>query len=105
MTLNQLQLFIIFFINGIIIGIIFDTFRVIRKTFKHKDFIIYVQDVLFWILTGSILMYSTFLFNDGEFRFFLLIGVIVGFVTYLFTFSKIFIKTNVSILKFIKKLW
>ena len=103
MTLNQLQLFIIFFINGIIIGIIFDTFRIIRKTFKHKDFIIYVQDILFWILTGFILMYSTFIFNDGEFRFFLLIGVCIGFVTYLFTLSKIFIKTNVSILKFIKK--
>ena len=104
MTLNQLQLFIIFIINGIIIGIIFDIFRVIRKAFKHKDFVIYAQDILFWILAGFILMYSTFIFNDGEFRLFLLIGAIIGFVTYLFTLSKIFIKTNVNILKFIKKL-
>ena len=74
MTLNQLQLFIIFIINGIIIGIIFDIFRVIRKAFKHKDFVIYAQDILFWILAGFILMYSTFIFNDGEFRFFMFVG-------------------------------
>lgn len=104
MTLNQLQLFIIFIINGIIIGIIFDTFRVIRQTFNHKDFVIYVQDILFWILAGFILMYSTFVFNDGEFRLFLLVGAVVGFVAYLFTLSKIFIKANVNILNFVKNL-
>ena len=104
MSLVQLQLFVVFIINGFVIGIIFDTFRVIRKTFKHKDFVIYIQDILFWILSAIVLLYSTFIFNDGEFRFFLLVGAIFGFIIYLFTLSKIFIKINVNMLKFIKKL-
>ncbi len=104
MTINQLQLFIIFLVNGILIGVLFDIFRIIRKTFSHKDFVIYVQDTLFWIFTGIILIYSTFIFNDGQFRIFMLVGTIIGFLIYLYTLSKSFIKINIKIISVLKKI-
>ena len=104
MTINQLHLFIIFLINGIIIGLIFDIFRVLRKSFRHKDYIINIQDILFWICTGSILLYSSFTFNDGELRIFMILGAFLGFIIYLFTFSKIIININVKIILFLKKI-
>lgn len=104
MTLSQLQLFIIFSINGIIIGIIFDTFRIIRKSFKHKYIVICIQDALFWILSGFLLIYSTFVFNDGEFRAFMIFATIIGYILYLFTLSKLFIRIGVKIIKLLKKL-
>ena len=55
MVKDQAYLFLIFIANGIIIGILFDFFRILRKTFKTSDMITYVEDLLFWILTGSIL--------------------------------------------------
>ena len=54
MVTNQAYLFCIFIINGIIIGILFDFFRILRKTFKTSDLITYIEDSLFWILTGII---------------------------------------------------
>ena len=102
MTLNQLHLFIFFLIDGIIIGIIFDIFRILRKTFKHKDFVIYLQDILFWILTGILLLYTTFIFNDSEIRLYMILSSFLGFIIYLFTISKFFINISVKIILFIK---
>ena len=65
MVTNQAYLFCIFIINGIIIGILFDFFRILRKTFKTSDLITYIEDSMFWILTGIIILYSIFVFNNG----------------------------------------
>ena len=77
MVTNQAYLFLIFIINGIIIGVLFDFFRILRKTIKTKDVITYVQDILFWILTGFIVLYSTFTFNNGEIRIFMFIAILI----------------------------
>ena len=45
-----------FFITGMVIGLLFDCFRILRKLFKFNDFIIYIQDVLFWILSSIIFL-------------------------------------------------
>ena len=104
MTTNQLHLFVIFLISGILVGLVFDFFRILRKSFKHPDIVIYIQDVLFWIITGIILLYLSFLFNDGEIRIFMILGSILGFFIYMFTVSKMIIKISVYIILKIKKI-
>ena len=42
MVTNQAYLFLIFMVNGIIIGILFDFFRILRKSFKTADLITYI---------------------------------------------------------------
>lgn len=71
MIINQTYIFIIFVIIGIIVGIIFDFFRILRKSFKTMDFVTYIEDILFCILTGAILLYSIFKFNSGEIRIYM----------------------------------
>ena len=56
MITNQAYLFLIFILNGIIIGLLFDFFRILRKTIKTKDIITYLEDFIFWILTGAIIL-------------------------------------------------
>lgn len=104
MVENQLELFLIFIINGIIIGILFDIFRVLRKTFKTNDLVTYLEDILFWILTGIIVLYSIFTFNNGEIRLFMFLAIFIGAVIYLFLFSSYFIKINVTILNILKNI-
>ena len=82
---NQAYLFVIFILNGFLIGILFDIFRILRKSFKTKDWLTYIQDILFWILTGFIVLYSIFRFNNGELRGFIFIRNIYWDI-YLFTF-------------------
>ena len=105
MVTNQAYLFCIFIINGIIIGILFDFFRILRKTFKTSDLITYIEDSMFWILTGIIILYSIFVFNNGEIRFFIFLGIILGVFLYMLLFSSYIIKINVKIINFIKKLF
>lgn len=101
---NQLYLFFIFILNGILIGLIFDCFRILRKSFKTPDIITYIEDILFGIITGLILLYSTFTFNEGELRVYTFVGVFTGLLLYMLLFSKIFINVSVYIIKFIKKI-
>ena len=101
---NQGYLFIIFTLEGVLIGIIFDFFRILRKSFKTKDFVTYIQDIFFWIIVGIIFLYSMYKFCDGELRLFMIIGTILGISIYIVTISRIVIKVTVFILEIIKKI-
>ena len=101
-SLNQLYVFTIFLLTGGIIGILFDIFRILRKTFKTSDFITYIEDIAFWILSGFILIYSIFIFNNGELRIYVFLGILLGLSIYLLLLSKYFIKINVKIILAIK---
>ena len=104
MVANQAYLFLVFTLNGIIIGILFDIFRILRKSFKTSDIITYIEDILFWILTGLILLYSVFTFSEGEIRFYMFMAVFLGCIIYMLMFSKYFIKINVTIIVTIKNI-
>ena len=78
MVSNQFYLFLIFITNGILIGIFFDFFRILRKSFQTSDAITYIEDLLFWILTGFSVLYYIFVFNDGEIRLFMFLAIAIG---------------------------
>ena len=101
---NQAYLFGIFIINGILIGLLFDFFRILRKSFKTNDFITYLEDILFWILAGIILLYSIFIFNNGEIRLFMFLAVLLGIIIYIMSISSYIIKLNVRIINCFKKI-
>ncbi|MBO5478942.1 MAG: spore cortex biosynthesis protein YabQ [Clostridia bacterium] len=61
---NQAYTFLVFIINGIIIGFLFDCFRILRKSFKTSDIITYIEDILFWIITGIVTLYFIFFYNN-----------------------------------------
>ncbi len=109
MITNQAYVFIIFVIVGMIIGILFDFFRVLRKSIKTNDIVTYIEDILFCIMTGIILLYSIFTFNSGEIRIYLFIGLLFGGLIYMLSISKYFVKINVfllnTILSTIKKVY
>ena len=104
MIINQAQLFLIFTLNGVLIGLLFDTFRILRRSFKTKDFITYIEDILFWILTGLLLLYSIFTFSNGEIRLYMFMGVLVGCILYMLLISNHFIKINVKVMLVLKKI-
>ncbi len=102
--MNQLYIFLCFFLTGIVIGILFDIFRILRRSFKTWDIVTYIQDFIFWILSGVILLYSIFTFNNGELRAFVFIGILLGITLYILLISKYFIKIAVKIILIIKKI-
>ncbi len=103
MILSQGNLFLIFVVNGFLIGLFFDIFRILRKSFKTSDIMTTIEDILFWIITGFIILYSIFIFNNGEIRFFMFIGILIGVIFYMILLSGFVIKTSVSIITFLKR--
>ena len=104
MIINQGYIFVIFILNGFLIGILFDIFRILRKSFKTKDIVTYIEDILFWIITGVFLLYSVFYFNDGEIRLYMFIAILIGVLLYMLILSSYIVKINVKIITFVKNL-
>lgn len=104
MAINQAYLFLIFTLNGILIGLLFDFFRILRKTFKTINLITYIEDILFWILTGISIIFCMYNFSDGSLRLFMFLGLIFGFILYMLTLSKIIIKIFVTIITISKRI-
>lgn len=103
MVTNQAYLFLIFIASGVLIGLLFDLFRILRKTFKTSDIITYIEDLLFWVLTGIIILYFIFVFNNGEIRLFMFLAIVIGTIIYMLLFSSYVIKVSVIIINFSKK--
>lgn len=103
-NLEQLISFIYFIVVGIIISIIFDIFRIFRRTIKTSDIVTNIQDILFCLITGIIVLLSIFCFNKGELRLYIFIGIAIGVAFYMIFISKHFIKINVTIINFIKRI-
>ena len=101
---NQLYIFSIFILSGFLIGILFDVFRIFRKSFNTIDLVTYIEDFVFWIVSGLILLYCIFKFNNGELRLYIFIGVSSGFGIYMLLFSRLFIKISIYIINIIKKI-
>ena len=101
--LSELYTLFVFCLTGLLIGCVFDLFRILRKDFKTPDFVTYIQDVLFWILSGLIIIYVIYNFSDGEIRLYMILIIMIGIVFYFLTISKLIMGINLKILHFFKK--
>lgn len=104
MAQNQAYLFLVFSMTGVTIGVLFDFFRILRRSIKTSNFITYIEDVLFWILTGLLVLYNIWYFNNGEIRIFMFLGIILGVLIYMSTLSNIIIKIFSKILQTLIKI-
>lgn len=91
--------FFVFILVGIIIGIIFDFFRALRKIRKYKDKYIYIQDIIFFLIIGMFLS-AVLIYNlEDELRLYLFLAVFLGIIIYVFTISIYIIKFFSKIMK------
>ena len=105
MAQNQAYLFLVFSMTGVAIGILFDFFRILRRSIKTSNIITYIEDVLFWILTGLLVLYNIWYFNNGEIRIFMFLGIILGVLIYMSTLSNIISgRNNSTTISTIKKI-
>ena len=96
-------------IFGAFLGIFYDIFRIIRIFFKCKFWNVFIQDIIYFFLSGV----STFLFilfiNSGEIRFYILAGELMGFTLYYLTLGSlvygIFYRFSRVIKKFFTKIF
>lgn len=100
---SQGHIFILFLILGLCFGVIFDFFRALRKNFKTSDFITYLEDIIFMLIVGILLVNSLILLNHGQIRFFIFLALFFGITFYFLTISKICLIIFQILIRFCKK--
>ncbi len=98
---NQVYVFLSSFVGGIIIGFIYDLFRIKRKAFRTGKIATFIEDVAYWIIVTFVMFFVIYRSNDGELRVYVFIGAILGVLLYALLFSKIVINSALFILRII----
>lgn len=101
---NELIAFVYFAISGFIGGLVFDLFRCKRKCFETPNWLVYIEDLLFWVIIGAIALYTSYVACNGQVRVFMLISMLLGSMIYFLTFSKICYKVFETVCRYIKRL-
>ena len=104
MIQNQTYVFLISVLVGMLLAIIFDFFRLLRRKGDTPNYIVYIQDLLYWIIVTFIIIMSAFLTNDGELRGYMFVGYILGAVIYMVTISTYILKVFSKILDFFESI-
>lgn len=102
---DQLLLFLKALALGACVGVFYDVFRILRIAVNTHSLIIFFEDIIFFIVSAV----STFLFifhvNSGQIRWFIFLGLILGFIVYYFTLGKLVIKISEVIIKIVKSVF
>lgn len=102
---SQEEIFLLFFIIGIIIGLIFDFFKVLRKSFKTNDIVTFTQDLIFLVISGILIIFGIIKLNGGEVRFYLFLGIFFGILIYSLTISNLYVIILYEFVKICKKIF
>ena len=84
---SQSKLFCIFFLLGLLLNIIFDLFRGLRKAIKFSNALVLIQDVLFLLISGFLFFKTLLIFSNGEIRLYMIIAMLLGIAIYSLTIS------------------
>ena len=98
--LNQVKLIVFGLLSGIITGLLFDIYRLIRGFENPNKVLTVIQDLLFWVLTSIVIFVFLMYTNEGYINFYVYVCLIIGAYLYLKLLSRVFIKLQYKFLKF-----
>lgn len=88
---RQIAIFIFSLASGILIGILFDLYRIIRGNENPGNIVTAIEDLLFWILTAMIVFIFMMYTNYAYLSFNIFVYMIVGMIIHLKLLSGFFI--------------
>ena len=78
-------------------------FRIKRKAVRTGKFLLFLEDLLYWLLVAFVMFSVVYYSNDGELRGFIFLGTLLGVVLYAMLFSRLIMKFSMAVLSFIAK--
>ncbi|QUH25071.1 spore cortex biosynthesis protein YabQ [Serpentinicella alkaliphila] len=95
--------------GGILIGFIYDLYKIVRLIFNPKKIATLLQDLIFWVIISLVAFYVLIISNDGIIRFYNFLGFILGAFMYYHILSALVTRTIIYIVqltrRFILDLW
>lgn len=91
--------------GGIIMGAIYDFFRLLHEQLKLPRWTIIPLDIIYWIVATILIFQLLYNSNQGQLRMFVYVGMVVGVLLYYFLFSKTTTQVLLFIFKMIKEIY
>lgn len=101
---SQVVIFFYCIFGGILIGFLFDIFRLSRRIIQTSDLITYIEDIVFWLLVGVVVLATVFQFNQGQLRGFVFLGMFLGLIFYFMLFSSLLMRFICYIISLLEKI-
>ncbi len=100
--LGEVYLLSIALSYGVILAVVYDCIRVLRRIVIHKRITgMIIEDVIFWIIAGFVIFVVGYKTNNGVIRGFVIIGLASGAAMYEYAFSRLVVNTLTRIIKVI----
>jgi len=91
MTLDtQVLTMISMVVGGIYLGFANETFRRFSVMWKKRVILVYLFEIIFWVIQTSILFYVLYQVNHGEIRFYIFLACLLGFSIYVVLFQSFY---------------
>lgn len=89
---NQASILLDALFVGMVIMFFYDGFRLLRRVVRHGRIIRDIEDLVFWIIAGFIVFSLVYSRNDGNIRWFIIVGVAIGMYLYHISFGRFLVK-------------
>ena len=101
---EQLKFLAAVFASGILFGFFYDVLRAKRKLFNSTGFSVNLEDILFCIICGGILLVVIFYLNSAKVRLSAFFGAGAGIVLYFYLLKNKMVKLLVKTAVFMEKI-
>lgn len=99
---SQILIFVYSLALGMFLGFAYDIFRIIRMVINSRNIAIFIQDVLYFILSGGVTFLFVLSVNSGNSRFYILAGEGIGWIAYHITIGEVIYKCSNKTVNFVK---
>lgn len=86
---DEAKLFFVCLLLGVLLAFIYDSVRILRLFLSHKNWVIDLEDLLFWIFTAWLVFRTLFIYNRGALRGYAFLGMFLGVLIYVLTLSRL----------------
>jgi spore cortex biosynthesis protein YabQ len=98
---GQFETFIITVITGVVMGALFDFYRILRGVFRPRWMLTSLADLLYWLLSTVLVFVALLLGNWGEVRFYVFFGLFTGIVGYYKLCSRLTMRILIWLIRFV----
>lgn len=100
------ELFVLFgtFAGGVALGLVFDIFRIMRRSFRCANRCVWLQDILLWLCALAVVCVTLYVTNSAGVRLYEFFGFGAGAASYMATVSRFVVKGATAVISFLKKI-
>lgn len=85
---------------GTFFGAALDTYNRFLQRSKRKNWLTFMNDILFWVFQGLLIFFVLFHVNQGEWRFYIFLALLCGFAAYQSLFKRLYLKILEKLITF-----